>query len=384
MRLFAGSGKAEEAPGGGGPGGERKMGCLAARRLGRPTDWTSSKQTVQWGEVWSNLGARSMSKLTTALTGGAVALALSGATAWAETWDMPMAYPDSNFHSQNGKAFAECVGAGTNGELEIVVHPGGSLFKGNEIKRAVQTGQAPIGERLLSAHQNEEAVLGFDSVPFLASSYEASDQLWEAAKPVIAQTLDEQNLVLLYAVPWPPQGIYTKKPLESASDLQGVKFRSYNAATARMAELMGAVPVQIEEAELSQALATGVADSFISSGSTGYDRKVWEHVSHWYDVAAWLPRNTVFVNKDAWESLDGATQQVLEDCGEEAGEAGTAESARLHDWYKEQLAAHGMSIQPAGDQLRADLEKIGQTMTDEWLAATGEAGKAILDAYKSM
>jgi TRAP-type C4-dicarboxylate transport system substrate-binding protein len=297
---------------------------------------------------------------------------------------MPMAYPDSNFHSQNAKAFAECVKAGTNGELEIVVHPGGSLFKGNEIKRAVQTGQAPIGERLLSAHQNEEAVFGFDSVPFLASSYEASDQLWEAAKPTIAQTLDEQNLVLLYAVPWPPQGIYTKKPLESASDLAGVKFRSYNAATARMAELMGAVPVQIEEAELSQALATGVADSFISSGSTGYDRKVWEHMTHWYDVAAWLPRNSVFANKGAWDALDQATQQVLQDCAAEAAAAGTAESERLNDWYKEQLAANGMSIQPAGDGLRADLEKIGQTMTNEWLEATGEAGKAIVDGYRSM
>jgi TRAP-type C4-dicarboxylate transport system substrate-binding protein len=323
-------------------------------------------------------------KLRTSLAIGAAALALSATTAQAETWDMPMAYPDSNFHSQNGKAFAECVQSGTGGELEIVVHPGGSLFKGNEIKRAVQTGQAPIGERLLSAHQNEEAVFGFDSVPFLASSYEASDQLWDAAKPAIEETLDEQNLVLLYAVPWPPQGIYTKKPLESASDMAGVKFRSYNAATARMAELTGAVPVQIEEAELSQALATGIADSFISSGATGYDRKVWEHMTHWYDVAAWLPRNSVLVNKDAWTALDDATRQVLQDCAAEAGAAGTAESARLNDWYKEQLAANGMSIQPPGDQLRADLEKIGQTMTDEWLAATGDAGKQIVDAFKSM
>ena len=325
-----------------------------------------------------------MQQLKTSLIAGAAALAVSATAAGAETWDMPMAYPDSNFHSQNGKAFAECVANGTNGELEIVVHPGGSLFKGNEIKRAVQTGQAPIGERLLSAHQNEEAVFGFDSVPFLATSYEASDKLWEAARPIIEETLDEQNMVLLYAVPWPPQGIYTKKPLESASDLQGVKFRSYNAATARMAELMGAVPVQIEEAELSQALATGVADSFISSGSTGYDRKVWEHVTHWYDVAAWLPRNAVFVNKDAWQALDEVTQQALQDCAAQAAEAGTAESARLNDWYKEQLAANGMSIQAPGDQLRADLEQIGATMTNEWLDATGDAGKEIIGAYESM
>jgi TRAP-type C4-dicarboxylate transport system substrate-binding protein len=319
--------------------------------------------------------------------GTALAVALSGLAAQAyaaEKWDMPMAYPDSNFHTENGKAFAACVADGTGGELEIVVHGGGSLFKGNEIKRAVQTGQAPIGERLLSAHQNENALFGFDSIPFLATGYEASDKLWQAARPTFEDLLDEQNLVLLYAVPWPPQGIYAKKELDSASDLEGVKFRSYNTATARMAELTGAVPVQIEEAELSQALATGVADSFISSGATGYDRKVWEQLDRWYDVNAWLPRNSVFVNKDAWEGLDEATQNVVRECAAEAEEAGTAKSAELNDWYKEQLTANGMTVQPPGDQLRADLEAIGETMTEEWLDAAGEQGKLIIDSYKSM
>ena len=319
--------------------------------------------------------------------GTALAAALAGLAAQAhaaETWDMPVAYPDSNFHTQNSKAFAECVGSGTGGEIEIVVHSGGSLFKGNEIKRAVQTGQAPIGERLLSAHENENALFGFDSIPFLATSYEASDKLWEAARPTLEEVLDEQNLVLLYAVPWPPQGIYAKKELDSADDLAGVKFRSYNSATARMAELMGAVPVQIEEAELSQALATGVADSFISSGATGYDRKVWEQVDHWYEVNAWLPRNTVFVNKDTWEALDEAAQGAVRDCAAKAGEAGTAKSNELNNWYKEQLAANGMSVAAPGDQLRTDLEAIGETMTGEWLEAAGEQGKLIVNSYKSM
>jgi TRAP-type C4-dicarboxylate transport system substrate-binding protein len=316
--------------------------------------------------------------LVAALTGLAVQASA------AEKWDMPMAYADSNFHTENGKAFAACVAEGTGGELEIVVHGGGSLFKGNEIKRAVQTGQAPIGERLLSAHENENALFGVDSVPFMATGYEASDKLWQAARPTIEQILDDQNLVLLYAVPWPPQGIYANKELNSAKDMAGVKFRSYNTATARMAELMDAVPVQIEAAELSQALATGVAESFISSGSTGYDRKVWEHLDHWYEVNAWLPRNYVFVNKDAWQSLDEATQEAVRACADEAGQAGTAKSIELNDWYKEQLVANGMTVQPAGDQLRSDLEAIGETMTNEWLDSAGESGAAIVDAYKAM
>ncbi len=176
----------------------------------------------------------------------------------------------------------QCVGTGTGGEIEITVHPAGSLFKGNEIKRAVQTGQAPIGERLLSAHENENPVFGIDSVPFLATTFDQSQALWDAAKPTFEKILDEQNLVLLYSTPWPPQGLYTKKPIESAEDLQGLKFRSYNTMTARIAELTGMVPVQIEAAELSQALATGVAESMFTSGATGYDQKVWENLSHFY------------------------------------------------------------------------------------------------------
>lgn len=313
---------------------------------------------------------------------GACVLVVAGVAMATEKWDMPTAYPDGNYHTQNARRFAECVKTGTGGELEIVVHSGGSLFKGNDIKRAVQTGQVPIGERLLSAHENENPIFGFDAVPFLATSYEQSEKLWQAARPVLEDVLAEQNLVLLYSVPWPPQGLYTKKPLTSAADMKGVKFRAYNAATARLAELMGAQPVQIEAAELAQALATGVAESFISSGSTGYDTKVWEHLTHFYDVQAWLPRNSVIVNRQAWEGLGEPARNVLRACAGMAELSGTKWSEALANWYLQQLAAHGMKVQPPGEQLAADFRKIGETMTAEWLAKTGERGRRILDRYR--
>ena len=221
----------------------------------------------------------------------AAAAGLAASAAHAEKWDMPMAYSATNFHSAVGAEFASCVTTGTGGALEIVTHPGGSLFKGNEIKRAVQTGQAPIGERLLSAHQNENALFGIDSIPFLATSFDDANMLWKAAKPEMSALLEAQNLHLLYSVPWPPQGLYFKKEVNSVADMAGVKFRSYNSATARLAELAGMVPVQIEAAEISQAFATGVAESMVSSGSTGYDRKVWESLTHFYAVDAWLPES---------------------------------------------------------------------------------------------
>ncbi|MDE4098910.1 TRAP transporter substrate-binding protein [Phaeobacter gallaeciensis] len=309
------------------------------------------------------------------------ALALSAAAATAEKWDMPMAYAATNFHSEMGVVFADKVRDYTGGEIDITVHPGGSLFKGGEIKRAVQTGQAPIGERFMSAHANEAPLLGWDNLPFVATTYADNEKLWAAAKDKVNAQLSDLNLVALYTCPWPGQGFYFNKEVGSSADTQGVKFRSYNTATATFAEELGMIPVQIEAAELSQALATGVAEAFISSGSTGYDRKVWEHLSHYYKVNAWLPRNYVIVNKQAWEGLSDDMQAAVQKAADETGAACAAKSEELANWYFDQLSENGMTVTDASPEFLGELKAIGAKMTEEWLASVGDDGKAILDAY---
>jgi TRAP-type C4-dicarboxylate transport system substrate-binding protein len=309
---------------------------------------------------------------------------ISTSAAVAEDWDMPMAYSASNFHSEMGVIFADKVRDYTGGNINITVHPGGSLFKGGEIKRAIQTGQVPIGERFMSAHSNEAPLLGWDNLPFVATTYEANNKLWAAAKDKVNSQLSDLNLQALYTCPWPGQGFYFNKEVKSSNDTQGIKFRSYNSATATFAEALGMIPVQVEAAELSQALATGVAEAFISSGSTGYDRKVWESLTHYYKVNAWLPRNYVMVNKGIWEGLDGNTQAAIQKAANETGAACSAKSAELANWYFEQLTANGMSVEDAGPEFLAELEAIGTKMTADWLTAVGADGQAILDDYKAM
>ncbi len=323
-------------------------------------------------------------KLLKSVTMIGAVIAFSSGAAYAEKWDLPMAYSATNFHSAVGAEFAKCITTGTGGDIEVVTHPGGSLFKGADIKRAIQTGQVPIGERLLSGHQNENALFGFDSVPFLATSFDDSAKLWKAAKPTLTKILDDQNLVLLYAVPWPPQGLYFKKEVNSVADMKGIKFRSYNSATARLAELAGMLPVTIEAAEISQAFATGVAESMISSGSTGYDRKVWESLTHFYEVDAWLPRNYVMVNKDTWDGTSKANQNIVQGCAALADYAGNYRSIEYTQFTLNGLKAGGMTVGPAGDKLVSDLKEIGVTMTSEWLEKTGAEGKAIVDAFQAM
>ena len=297
-------------------------------------------------------------------------------------WDMPMAYPATNFHTVNAQKFADAVKAGTSGKLEITIHANGSLFKANEIKRAVQTGQAQIGEALMVNMENEEAIFGADGVPFLATDFKAAKKLADAAKPVVEKKLAAWDLTLLYAVPWPPQGIYANKPLESVKDMEGLKWRAYSPATSRLGEMVKAQPVVIQAAELSQALSTGKVNSFMSSGATGVDAKVWEQLSHFYDTQAWLPKNMVVVNKAALAKLDKAAQDVVIAEAKKAEAAGWAECEKLTKGYLETLAKNGMKVEAPSAKFKEDLAAIGKTMTEEWIKKAGPDGQAIVAAYR--
>ncbi len=314
-----------------------------------------------------------------ALCLGAITLPATAQT----KWDLPSAYPASNFHTENLALFAKDVDKDTGGKLKIQVHDNAALFKAPEIKRAVQGGQAQAGEILLVNFQNEWPMWGLDGIPFLATSYPEAYKLYQASKPALQKKLGEQGMVLLYAVAWPPQGIFSKKKIESAADLKGIKWRAYSPATARIAELVGAQPVTVQQAELSQAMATGVVESYMSSGSTGYDTKTYEHLKFFADTQAWLPKNAVIANKKAFDALDKPTQDGLLKAAADAEKRGWATSEQKTNEYLNLLKKNGMTVYAPSPQLKSDMQKVGEVMLKEWQEKAGPEGKAVIDAYRA-
>jgi TRAP-type C4-dicarboxylate transport system substrate-binding protein len=322
-------------------------------------------------------------KTTVAAWAAAAAWALLPGTTFAQTkWDLPSGYGVNTFQVQNLQWFADEVAKASAGKLQIVLHPGASLFKANEIKRAVQTGQTPAGEFILSGAANENALFGIDAIPFLATTYAEAKKLDIASRPALGQLLARQGMKLLYTVPWPGQSLYSKKPLASLADLKGTKMRAYNPATTRIAELVGAQPVTIQLAELPQALATGTVDNFLTSSASGVDSKLHEQVKYFYDVNAWLPRNAVVVNQKAFDALDKATQAALLNVAAQAGERGWKVSDQKDDEYLKELQAKGMTVDRSSARLKQELKAIGERMTAEWLKSAGSEGQAVIDAYR--
>lgn len=298
-------------------------------------------------------------------------------------WNLPTGYPPSNYHVENLMQFSKDVSEATNGSLQIVVHSNASLFKTPDIRRAVQTAQVQIGELPITQHENEDAIYGVDSLPFVATTFPNHRKLFEVSKEAIAKRVAAQGMFLLYGVPWPPHGIFAKKELNSVADMKGLRWRSATPAITRVGQLAGAQSVNITAVDLPQALATGTVNAFMTSAATGYDSKVWESLTHFYDTWAYFPNSTILVNKAAFDSLDPTQRQAVLKAGAAAEARGWAAAEERTQWYLDQLAAKGLKVSPPGPTLAAELRTIGDTMMQDWLKRAGPDGQAILDAYRA-
>ncbi|WP_240787015.1 TRAP transporter substrate-binding protein [Ramlibacter rhizophilus] len=318
-----------------------------------------------------------------------ILLSACAAAAWvalpaqsAERWNMSAEQPDGNYITGVAKSFAEDVAKATKGELEIKVHSNSVLFKRPELKRAVQTGQVPIGDVLVSVLGNEDPIYEVDAVPLLATDFDAAWKLWQASKPAMEQRLAKQGIKLLYSVPWPPQGIYTKVPVKSTADFKGMKFRAYNAATSRLVELMGASPTTVNSGDVPQAFGTGLIEAMITSPATGVDSQAWDFSKYYYDVQAFIPKNVTIMNARAFARLSPASQKAVMEAAAAAEKRGWEEARKQTATLTQTLAKNGMVVGKTPPALGADLEKIGATMADEWLKKAGADGKAVLDAAR--
>ena len=313
-----------------------------------------------------------------------VGLAFAASATAQVKWDLPAAYAPGNFHTENLELFAKDVDAFSGGKLKIAVHSNASLFKAPEIKRAVQGGQAQLGEILLVNFENESPLFGMDGVPFLATSYKDALALQQVQVPALDKYLAAQGMKVLYTVPWQPQGIYSKRPLASGADMKGLKWRAYSPATGRMAELLNMQPVTIQAAELSQALATGVVESYASSSATGIDSKTYESLKYFYEAQAWIPKNAVIINLKAFNGLDTDVQEAVTKAARAAQDRGWKVSEEKETSYKQTLRDRGMTLEAPTPALAADLRKVGAVMLTDWEKKAGTQGTELIADYRKL
>jgi len=293
------------------------------------------------------------------------------------TWNMATPYSEAEFHTQNIQQFVADVKKMSAGDLSITVHSAQSLFKHPEIPRAVRTGQVEIGETLMANLSNQNPIFQVDSIPFLVSGYPSAMKLWQGQRPFVEAYLKDQGMRLIYAVPWPGQGFYTKKEVQTIAAMEGVKFRTYNSTTEKMASLMKAIPTTVEAVEIPQAFSAGIVDAMVTSAATGVRTEAWTFANYYYDTQAWMPKNMIYVNESAFKRLSPKTQQAVIDAGKTAETRGWKMSQEVFTKTTNQLKEK-MKYRTANEAVTKSLAQIGDVMSVDWATAVGPNSEKIL------
>ncbi len=330
------------------------------------------------------MNRRSLLGAALAASAGLVASSSVPAQAQARRWQMATPYPDGNFHTVNIRAFLREVEEGSGGRLTITLHSNASLLRMPEIKRGVQTGQVQMGEILLSAYANEDPMFEVDGIPMLVTNFTQARVLAGLQRPFVQARFERQGLTLLYMVPWPQSGFFTNTPVTSVEALRGTRFRTFNAATQRFAQLVGATPTTVQVPEIPQAFATGVVNAMVTSAATGVDSQAWDFVKYFTPVGFTRTKNAVFCSTRALQQLPADLQALIRNAAERAEQRGWDAAQEQERSRQEELARRGMTVtDPPPQQLMMDLARVGETMVNEWLAKAGEDGRRLIEAYRA-
>ncbi|MBB6564002.1 TRAP-type C4-dicarboxylate transport system substrate-binding protein [Acidovorax soli] len=296
-------------------------------------------------------------------------------------WKLATGYRAETFHTRNLVQFAQEVEAASAGALKIEVHANNSLAKLAEIPQAVQAGKAQAGETIMTSLVADMPIAGADTVPFLVRSYADARRLWELQRPLIEGHFTRKGLKALYAVPWPPQGLFSTAPVKSSADFKGTRMRTYNPATVRIAEMLGAAPVDVPMVEVNKALAAGQLDSMITSALTGVENQVWGQIRQYYGINAWFPKNIVFVNQQAFDALPAPVRQAVSKAASDAEARGWTLSEAIAQESVGELQRKGIKVERASAELDADLKRLGERFSREWVRSVGGEANQIFIPY---
>jgi TRAP-type C4-dicarboxylate transport system substrate-binding protein len=286
----------------------------------------------------------------------AVSLGHASAVMAQTTWKLATGSRAEPFHTQNILQFSRDIEQATAGRLKIEVHPNNTLARLGEISQAVQQGKADAGETIMTSMVKDIPIAGADSIPFVVSSYKDAERMWKLQRPGIEKHFSVRGLKLLYAVPWPPQGLHSGKPVRGLADFKGTQMRTYNSTTLRIAEM-------------------------ITSALTGVENKVWGPIKYYYEINAWFPKNVVFVSSKAFESLQPAARNMVLKAAADAETRGWLASQALAGSATEELRQNGIKIERIPADLEVEIKRMGEKFSREWVRSVGNEANDIFVPY---
>ena len=310
---------------------------------------------------------------------GAAALAVQAIPAAAQVkWDLSTVWPETNFHTQNARRFADEVRKATNGAVEITVKSGGQLgFKGPEHLRAVRDGLVPMADILNIQQIGDEPLLGTEGIPFLVGNGDELKVLHKYLRAEYEKVAEKNNQKMLYTVPWPTQYLHLKAKSDTVDGLKGIKVRVPDKNAADMVNAFGMSGILIPWGETIPALASGAVAGVSTSAVSGVDGKFWEFLKYVYPTNHVWSSQIVTVNLDEWKKLKPEQRQAIEETAKRLEPEFWAASVKADADSLARLKEGGMEVVEIPPAMMAEFRARSAPLLDAFLKRVPSAEKAV-------
>jgi TRAP-type C4-dicarboxylate transport system substrate-binding protein len=310
----------------------------------------------------------------------APALAIGGARAQTPGWTVATEYPATSIP---GEGVAHFAAAATARGVPVTAAPGApDGYRSAAALDVLSAGRFAAVDSFTGAMNAVDPIFLLSSLPFLTGSHADAARLRDLARPRYVATLESRGAVLLWTTPWPPSGLWTNRPVSRPEDLRGLRVRTYDATGTEVLRAAGAVAEVLSFAEVEARLAAGMLDAVLSSGDGGAGRRLWRWLPHFTELNYAWPLSLAFASRTALAALTPAQQQAVR-------AAGADTEARQWQAIEGRLAANRqvmrenqVAVHEPDAALRAALRGAAAGAITAWEGRAGEAGRAILAAYR--
>lgn len=320
-----------------------------------------------------------------AMAAAAFAFGLSSASAQKFKWDLVNEYQPNSIHAQTADKFIEELAKASNNDIKVTAHHGASLgYKSLDHYNAVGDGAVPLASSFVGGWSGINPIFLLSSQPFLAPTIADTRALYEAATPYYQKVLNDANQVFLFATPWPPSGIWARKPVRSVQDLRGLKIRTYDAAGTVTMREAGAAPIQLSWADVVPQLAANGIDAVLTSADGGAAAKLWEHQPVFNEVNYAMPLQIMHMNKSVYDKLSEAEKTAVKNAAKAAESFGWGLlEARVKENYDQMRKAGMTVVTDVPAEFIQHLTKSGAKAMDDWKSKFGSRADALLSDYQA-
>jgi TRAP-type C4-dicarboxylate transport system substrate-binding protein len=313
-----------------------------------------------------------------------IAVVARRAAAQDAAWSMATEYPATTVSGEGIGFFTARAAKESSGRLAIKpAYDAPDGLKSIDIVAAIRDGRLGAGDSFAGAIGRIDPVFALSSLPFVATSRAEARRLLEAARGLYALRFARQKQRLLYATPWPPSGLWAKKPIVTMADLAGLPLRVYDAAGLAVFAAAGARAANLSFADTMPRVADGSIEAVLSSGDGGAGRRLWEHLPYFTEIGYAMPLSFATLSQPLYDSL-AADLRAAVDASAEATQPWLWEllTRRLEE-NDARLRANKVTIVPAetiSTEFRAALVKAATSAIDEWKHQAGADSAAVLAA----